>query len=234
MAQKKLQRFADIKTFPNVLEYPSEMQGKWNSFFKNDHPIILELACGRGEYTVALSQLFPQHNFIGVDIKGNRMYIGAKKSLEAKLENAAFLRTQIAMLNDYFEPAEVSEIWITFPDPHLRTSKAKKRLTHPRFLRLYAKMLAPGGVVHLKTDSPHLYNFTKQVIELYGLQLVEDNNNVHANNASEVLKIKTHYEALDIAGTNTIYYLKFMLPEVLPDNDKALHSLIRQTENIEI
>jgi tRNA (guanine-N7-)-methyltransferase len=119
MAQKKLQRFADIKTFSNVLEYPKEMQGQWNSFFKNDHTIVLELACGRGEYTVALSGMFPEKNFIGVDIKGNRIYIGAKKSLELKLTNAAFLRTQITMLPEYFQPGEVNVICITFPDPHI-------------------------------------------------------------------------------------------------------------------
>jgi tRNA (guanine-N7-)-methyltransferase len=128
MGQKKLQRFADIKTFSNVLEYPEGMQGKWNSFFKNDNPIVLELACGRGEYTVGLSALFTDKNFIGVDIKGNRMYIGAKKCLDANINNAAFLRTQITLLSNYFNPAEVDEIWITFPDPQLRTSKSKKRL----------------------------------------------------------------------------------------------------------
>ena len=141
MAQKKLQRFADIKTFANVLEYPQDMQGKWSIFFKNENPVIAELACGRGEYTVGLAQLFPQQNFIGVDLKGNRMYIGAKKCLAAALNNAAFLRTQIEKLPDYFNTGELDEIWITFPDPQLRISKAKKRLTHPRFLRLYQQVL---------------------------------------------------------------------------------------------
>jgi tRNA (guanine-N7-)-methyltransferase len=140
MAQKKLQRFADIKTFANVLEYPENMQGEWKLFFKNTNPVVLELACGRGEYTVGLSKLFPHKNFIGVDIKGNRLYIGAKKCLEQRLNNAAFLRTQIAMLPKYFSAIEVNEIWITFPDPQLRTSKAKKRLTHPQFLRLYKQV----------------------------------------------------------------------------------------------
>ena len=133
VAQKKLQRFAEIKTFPNVLENPMGMKGKWRSFFKNENPVILELACGRGEYTIGLARLFPQQNFIGIDIKGNRMYIGAKKCLTEKISNAAFLRTQIEKLPDYFSEGEADEIWITFPDPHLRKSKAKKRLTHPRF-----------------------------------------------------------------------------------------------------
>ena len=231
MGQKKLQRFADIKNFSNVLEYPVAMQGKWNSFFKNDNPIVLELACGRGEYTVGLSALFSEKNFIGVDVKGNRMYIGAKKCLEANINNAAFLRTQITLLTDYFNPAEVDEIWITFPDPQLRTSKAKKRLTHPAFLRLYQQILQPNGCIHLKTDSPKLYAFTKQVIEMYQLLLVEDCNDVYASNPSESLRIKTHYEALDIAGSNTIYYLQFQLPTTIPNLDEQLQQLLKETEN---
>ncbi len=233
MAQKKLKRFAEIKNFANVLEYPKGMQGKWSNFFKNEQPLILELACGRGEYTVALAGMFQQKNFIGVDVKGNRMYIGAKKSLEAKLNNAAFLRTQIAMLPDYFEPGEVSEIWITFPDPHLRTSKSKKRLTHPAFLRLYKQILSVDGCIHLKTDSPALYQFTKKVIELYELVVIEDNNDVYAQNTDEVLKIKTHYEALDIAGSKKIHYLKFTLPATIKDRDDELYEILKQTENSE-
>ena len=232
MAQKKLQRFADIKTFSNVLEYPVDMKGNWNTFFKTDHPIVLELACGRGEYTVGLSQLFPEKNFIGVDVKGNRIYIGAKKCMEADITNAAFLRTQITLLPNYFNAGEVNEIWITFPDPQLRTSKAKKRLTHPRFLRLYQQMLKSTGYIHLKTDSPKLYEFTKKVIELYKLVLVEESNDVYANNPGEVLKIKTHYEALDIAGSNKIYYLKFQLPAIIPDLDEQLYTILKETENV--
>src|SRR5204863_6464068 len=144
------------------------------------------------------SQLFPEKNFIGVDVKGNRIYIGAKKCIEEHIKNAAFLRTQITMLADYFKPGEISEIWITFPDPHLRTSKAKKRLTHPRFLRLYRQILKPAGYLHLKTDSPKLYEFTKKVIELYNMPLFEDCDDVNVKNASEPLKIKTHYELLNI------------------------------------
>lgn len=231
MGQKKLQRFADIKTFSNVLEYPEGMQGKWNSFFKNDNPLVLELACGRGEYTVGLSTLFADKNFIGVDVKGNRMYIGAKKCLDANVNNAAFLRTQITLLGNYFNTAEVDEIWITFPDPQLRTSKSKKRLTHPVFLRLYNQLLQPSGCIHLKTDSPKLYTFTKKVIELYDLVLLEDCNDVYASNPIESLKIKTHYEALDIAGSNKIFYLKFQLPAVIADLDDQLQLLLKETEN---
>ncbi len=231
MAQKKLQRFADIKIFINVLEYPENMQGQWKNFFKNTHPVVLELACGRGEYTVGLSKLFANKNFIGVDIKGNRIYIGAKKCLEQQLTNAAFLRTQISMLSKYFAAEEVSDIWITFPDPQLRTSKAKKRLTHPLFLRLYQQVLKADGNLHLKTDSPKLYLFTKRVIELYNLILVEDCADVYASNPSIELQIKTHYEALDIAQSNTIYYLKFKLPPTIVDLDELLQDELKLTES---
>lgn len=235
MAQKKLQRFADIKTFSNVLEYPVDMQGKWNSFFKNDNPVVLELACGRGEYAVALATLFPDQNFIGVDIKGNRMYIGAKKALENKLPNAAFLRTQIEMLPNYFAANEVDEMWITFPDPQLRTSKAKRRLTHPRFLRLYQQVLKPGGSLHLKTDSPALYNFTKKLIEMYSLLLVDSSEDVYEiAEVPEILKIKTHYESLDIAQSKKIFYLKFQLPEIIPNLDEELQQFLKKTEPVQI
>jgi tRNA (guanine-N7-)-methyltransferase len=231
MAQKKLQRFAAIKTFSNVLEYPEGMQSQWHIFFKNPHPIVLELACGRGEYTVGLAQLFPQQNFIGVDVKGNRMYIGAKKCLTEGITNAAFLRTQIEKLPDYFAPGEVDEIWITFPDPQLRVSKAKRRLTHPRFLRLYQQVLQPGGCIHLKTDSPDLYQFTKTVSELYGLIIVEDSNDVYKQAAiKEELTIKTHYESLDIAQSNKIHYLKFTLPPVIKNIDEQLQEQLQHEQ----
>ena len=231
MAKKKLQRFTDLKTFANVLEYPNEMQGKWNSFFKNENPLILELACGRGEYTVGMAKIFPHQNFIGVDVKGNRMYIGAKKCLTENIHNAAFLRTQIEKLSDYFIPGEVNEIWITFPDPQLRVSKAKRRLTHPRFLRLYQQTIKPTGIIHLKTDSPDLYNFTKKVIELYGLTIVEDCNDVYKQPyIKEELKIKTHYESLDIAQSNKIHYLKFTLPAIIKNIDDQLQEELQHEQ----
>jgi len=233
MGQKKLIRFAAIKTFPNVLEYPENMQGKWALQFNNEHNIVLELACGRGEYTVGLAKLFADSNFIGVDIKGNRMYAGAKKCLDEKIANAAFLRTQIGMLPNYFSSGEVSEIWITFPDPQLRTSRARRRLTHPGFLRCYQQILKPGGFIHLKTDSPDLYGFTKKVIELYGLYCVEDFDNAYEQTNREVLKIKTHYESLDIAGSNRVFYLKFSLPDVIIDKDNLLQEILKETENQE-
>ncbi len=234
MAQKKLERFAAIKTFANVLEYPTNMKGRWHGFFKNSNQIILELACGRGEYTVGMSQLHPHQNFIGVDVKGNRMFIGAKKCLAQNLTNAAFLRTQIEKLTDYFNPGEVDEIWITFPDPQLRISKAKKRLTHPRFLRLYQQILKPGGSIHLKTDSPELYLFTKKVAELYGLTIVDDLDNVYGEAfVKEELKIKTHYEILDIAQSKKIHYLKFTLPLQIKDIDEHLQQLIQKDEQLD-
>jgi len=231
MAQKKLLRFATIKTFTNVKEYPQNMQGNWNSFFNNNNPVVLELACGRGEYTVGLAQLNPHKNYIGVDVKGNRIYIGAKKCLDLQISNAAFLRTQIEMLNNYFANEEVSEIWITFPGPQLRTSRAKKRLTHPRFLRLYKQILNADGVIHLKTDSPQLYSFTKRVIELYHLPVIEDLDNAYHQSGNEELKIKTHYELLDIAGSKKIFYLKFKLPENIIDTDKQLQEILKLEEN---
>jgi len=231
MAQKKLQRFADLKTFTNVLEYPVNMKGKWHDFFKNTNPVILELACGRGEYTVGLAQLHTLQNFIGVDVKGNRMYIGAKRCLAEHIGNAAFLRTQIEKLTDYFAGGEVDEIWITFPDPQLRISKAKKRLTHPRFLRLYNQVLKPGGFIHLKTDSPDLYLFTKLVAELYALNIVEDVDHVYEQPViKEQLKIKTHYENLDIAESKKIHYLKFTLPPEIKDIDEQLQQKLRDDE----
>lgn len=230
MAQKKLLRFAQIKNFANVLEYPEDMPGNWKSFFRNSNELILELACGRGEYTIGLAQMYPDKNFLGIDVKGNRMYIGAKKALEIKLSNAAFLRTQIEMVNEYFAMDEVDAMWITFPDPQLRTSRARKRLTHPRFLRLYKQFLKPGASIHLKTDSPQLFHFTKRVIELYGLLLVEENSDVYAGPRSPDLDIKTHYEALDIAGSKTIFYLHFKLAGDLPLLDNQLQEDLKKTE----
>jgi tRNA (guanine-N7-)-methyltransferase len=234
MGQKKLVRFAELLTFPNVLQNPEGMAGKWSEFFHNDHPITLELACGKGEYAVGLGRLYPQRNFLGVDLKGNRIWVGAKKALNEKLVNIGFLRTHIDRIAMHFQQGEVSEIWITFPDPQLRTSRAKKRLTHPRFLRLYQQILTPNGIIHLKTDSPALYRFTKWVIDLYELEVIEDKDDVYAagsDSLSEELSIKTHYESLDIAGSSRIHYLSFKLPATpLPDKDAQLKEMLREEE----
>jgi tRNA (guanine-N7-)-methyltransferase len=236
MGQKKLIRFAELETFHNVLQFPRDMPGKWNAFFKNKNPVTLELACGKGEYAVGLGQLYPHRNFIGVDLKGNRIWVGAKKALKQDLSNVAFLRTQIDLIATYFSKEEVAELWITFPDPQLRMSKAKKRLTHPKFLRLYQQFLVPGGLINLKTDSPQLYRFTKWVIELYGCTIHKDLDNVYnEKEIAEDLKIKTHYESLDIAGSNRIHYLSFSLPPVLPgiEKDNELKQLLKEHEGID-
>lgn len=231
MGQKKLIKFAAIKEYENVLEYPQDMQGKWAAFFEalgkdmNPKPLTLELACGRGEYALGLGRMFPDQNFIGVDLKGNRIWKGASIANKEALKNVAFVRSQIELTPNYFAKDEVDEIWITFPDPQLRWSKSKKRLTHPKFLRLYQQFLSGGdginasaaGIVHLKTDSPLLYNFTLKVIELYGLNLIYKTENLYAEaNIDPRCLIKTYYEGLDIAQSNKIHYIQFNIDKVLP------------------
>ncbi|HMO32805.1 MAG TPA: tRNA (guanosine(46)-N7)-methyltransferase TrmB [Lacibacter sp.] len=221
MGQKKLIRFAELETFPNVLQYPNGMQGQWPAFFNNDHPLTLELACGKGEYAVGLGRMYPQRNFLGVDQKGNRIWVGARTALRDGLHNVAFLRTQMDRIDQYFAPGEVAEIWLTFPDPQLRCSKHKKRLTHPKYLRLYRSFLQPGARIHLKTDSPVLYRFTREVIRMFDLPLHTDFDDVYAvSNPAPELCIKTHYEALDIAGSNRVHYLCFGLSDRLSDLEK--------------
>lgn len=230
MGHKKLVRFEELKTFPNVLQYPERMAGNWKGFFHNENPITLELACGKGEYAVGLGELYPSGNFIGVDLKGNRIWVGARKALQKSLNNVAFLRTQIDHIDQYFGESEVDSIWITFPDPQLRASKAKKRLTHPKFLRLYQQFLKPGGKIHLKTDSPDLYTFTKLVVQLYHCTLHEDFDNLYTGDELRPeLQIRTHYESLDIAGSNRIHYLCFSLPPVLPgkEQDDRLKQMLK-------
>lgn len=232
MGQKKLVRFAEIATFSHVLQYPEHMSGQWHNHFNNNHPITLELACGKGEYAVGLASLYPERNFIGIDVKGNRIWVGAKQVLEKNLDNVAFLRSQIGMINSYFATDEVDEIWIPFADPQLRISKSKKRLTHPGFLRKYKQILKPGGYIHLKTDSPVLYNFTKMVISLYGLTLFEDSRDISLDlPQNPELLIKTHYEGLNIARSNRIHYLKFALTGNLDTAlDDELAEMVRETE----
>jgi len=230
MGQKKLIRFAELNTFDNVLQFPQGMAGSWHQHFNNNQPLVLELACGKGEYALGLARLYSQKNAIGVDIKGNRLWVGAKKAIANNITNVAFLRAQIEQLTEYFAPAEVDEIWITFPDPQLRYSKAKKRLTHPRFLRTYEQVLRPGGKIHLKTDSPDLYRFTKEVLSLYDCNVIADIDDLYAQeDRAEELKIKTHYEALDIAQSSRIHYLCFTLPQPLagPEKDLQLKEAIR-------
>ena len=232
MGQKKLIRFEAIKHFPNVLEYPQDMQGKWQDHFTNTSPITLELACGKGEYAVGLARLYAGRNFIGIDIKGNRIWRGAKTALEEGLTNVAFIRSHIDKITDYFAPGEVAEVWITFPDPQLRGSRAKKRLTHPRFLRLYQKILQEDGLVHVKTDSPDLYQFTLAVINLFALELLENTDQVYAQpDIKPELLIKTHYENLDIAQSNRVHYLCFRIHAELPiEKDVMLKQLYSEPD----
>jgi tRNA (guanine-N7-)-methyltransferase len=263
MGQKKLIKFAAIKQYENVLEYPQGMPGKWNAFFEKlsmgdypilldtleissstspkkntpNKPLILELACGRGEYAVGLARLFPEQNFLGLDIKGNRIWKGASIANKEVIKNVAFVRTQIEQSIQYFAKEEVDEIWITFPDPQLRLSKAKKRLTHPQFLRLYQQFLKPGGIVHLKTDSPNLYLFTKTVIELYGLTLITATDDVYgttfmqSDKWDERYAIKTYYEGLNIASSNRIHYIQFKIDAALTlSKDGTLKEMIAAFE----
>lgn len=230
MSHKKLLRFAELETFSNVLQFPKNIKGKWSEFFNNKNPVVLELACGKGEYAVGLGVLYFNKNFIGVDVKGNRIWVGAKKALENRMHNVAFLRAQIDQVADYFSQDEVDEIWITFPDPQLRKSKAKKRLTHPKFLRLYQQFLRPGGYIHLKTDSPDLYDFTKIVIKMYACGLHRDYKDLYKEqDIEDELKIKTHYELLDIAESNRIHYLCFSLPQQIPgkETDEELRKILK-------
>ena len=263
MGQKKLIKFAAIKQYENVLENPPGMPGKWNSFFEKlaigpypisldelsviknntttNHPAIkpltLELACGRGEYAVGLARMFPNQNFLGLDIKGNRIWKGASIANKEGIHNVAFVRTQIDQITQYFDTNEVAEIWVTFPDPQLRLSKAKKRLTHPKFLRLYQQFLQPGGIVHLKTDSPNLYLFTKTVIELFELTVITATDNLYetafmqSDQWNEKLSIKTYYEGLNIASSNRIHYIQFKIDAALPvAKDETLKEMIAEFE----
>ena len=213
MGKDKLRRFAEIATFSNVLQLDAgqHYKGKWaRNFFKNDNPVVLELACGKGEYTVNLARLFPQKNFIGIDYKGNRIWLGAKTALEDGISNVGFLRIQIETLLDYFGPAEVDEIWITFPDPQPQLSREKKRLTSPRFLEMYKQVLKPGGFINLKTDNDDFYSYTAKMIKEHDLNLhVQTENLYHSEHADEVLSIKTYYEKKYLQNNKNINYLKF-------------------------
>ncbi len=219
MGKKKLQRFAEMETFEHVVQpcYDEvfckdyHLKGKWNQlFFKNNQPIILELGCGKGEYTVGLAQKFTKINFIGVDIKGARMWCGAKTAIEEKLHNVGFIRTRIDFISSFFAPNEIQEIWITFPDPQAK--KYYKRLTSTRFLGYYKNFLKPDGLIHLKTDNRALHLYTKTVIQVNNLELIEDTDNLYNPGMDHpVLSIKTFYEKQFLAAGKPIHYLKFKL-----------------------
>ena len=223
MGKNKLKKFAEMETMDCVFQFPfsalSEgcpLRGKWNErCFHNDHPIVLELGCGKGEYAVGLGKRFPEKNFIGIDIKGARMWTGAKQVVAEGLTNVAFLRTSIELIERLFAPGEVSEIWITFPDPQMK--KAGKRLTSTRFLGSYRHVLKPGGIIHLKTDSPFLYTYTREVVRINALPVVVDTDDLYASGlADDILEIKTYYERQWLSRGLTIKYLQFHLPPDVP------------------
>lgn len=220
MSKGKLAKFADMAAFPHVFEYPFsvvdnvpfEMRGAWNErFFKNDHPIVLELGCGRGEYTVGLGRLFPGKNFIGVDIKGARMWSGAKESAETGMTNVAFLRTNIEIIDRFFAPGEVSEILFTFSDPQMK--KATKRLTSTYFMERYRRFLVDNGLIHLKTDSNFMFTYTRYMVEHNHLPVeVLTDDLYHSGLADEILSIRTYYEQQWLDRGLNIKYLRFRLP----------------------
>jgi tRNA (guanine-N7-)-methyltransferase len=215
VGKDKLKRFAEVNTFGNVVQLDAgkPFKGKWSAdFFKNNNPIVLELACGKGEYTVNLARLFPQQNFIGIDYKGNRIWRGAKTALEDGVTNVGFLRIQIENILDYFGSHEVDEIWITFPDPQPQLSREKKRLTSPQFLEKYRPILKPGGIIHLKTDNDALHAYTAEKIAHHELQLHAKTEDLyHSEHADEVLSIKTYYEKKYLLKNKNINYIKFSL-----------------------
>ena len=222
--KNKLARFAEMNTLPNVYQntsfetpeaknYKGEMQqlaGKWANHFNNQNPITLELACGKGEYTRALAADFPDRNFIGVDIKGNRIWVGAKNALDNNMQNVAFLRTQIDHLAYFFTPTEVSDIWITFPDPQL--GKARKRLTAPNFLDIYKKIVAKEHFMHLKTDSPELYAYTLETLQELNLPILYQNDDIYSRELDfPELRYQTFYEQMHLQNKKTIKYIRWQL-----------------------
>lgn len=215
MGKGKLAKFAELEEMDNVFQKPNpeESKGKWNDKFGNTKPIVLELACGKGDYTLALAARFPEKNFIGIDIKGARIHVGARTATEHALDNVRFLRIYIDNIDEYFAPGEVDEIWITFPDPYLKKGKASKRLTSPKFLDLYRKVLKKSGYVQLKTDSPELFEFTKEVIAEQELPVAQLHENVYTEpNVDPLLtEIQTYYEKKHLKDERIIRYVKFQL-----------------------
>lgn len=224
MGKGKLEKFAEMETFKNVFQYPFsvlenvpfDMKGHWcDDYFKNNHPIVLELGCGKGEYTVGLARLFPDVNFIGVDIKGARMWTGAKQALAEGLDNVAFLRTNIEMIDRFFAQDEVREIWLTFSDPQMKN--ARKRLSSTFFMNRYRRFLVDGGVVHLKTDSNFLFTYTSLMVEKNQLPLLQKTADLyHTADVDEatrrILSIQTYYESMWMERGLNIKYIKFRLP----------------------
>jgi tRNA (guanine-N7-)-methyltransferase len=224
MSKGKLAKFADMETYENVFQYPYsvvehvpfEMQGHWHEeYFHNDNPIVLELGCGKGEYTVGLAKRYPDMNFIGVDIKGARMWTGATQAIKEGLRNVAFLRTNIEIIDRFFAPDEVTEIWLTFSDPQMKNPR--KRLTSTYFMNRYRRFLIDGGLIHLKTDSNFLFTYTTYMVEKNQLPLILRTNDLYSENSenseySEAASIQTYYEQMWIDRGLNIKYMKFHLP----------------------
>lgn len=218
--KNKLQRFEENRFFQNLFQYSYEqvikgfpLKGKWHKeFFANDHDIVLELGCGKGEYTIGLARKYPEKNFIGIDIKGARLWRGLKTAEEEGLKNVAFIRTRIDLIEYFFAENEVSDIWITFPDPQIKATRERKRLTSPLFLNRYSKIMRPGGNIHLKTDALLLYDYTREIIDQEGHQLIDFNEDVyHSELKNEVTAIQTFYEKMWLSYETPIKYLKFSL-----------------------
>lgn len=223
MAKRKLKKFAEVSSFHNCFFLSFEqskgeglpLKGKWNKeFFKNDHPIVLELGCGKGEYTVGLAKRYPDKNFIGVDIKGNRIWTGAKEAVVHNMNNVAFVRTRIDFIESCFDKDEVSEIWITFPDPQPQKTRERKRLTNMMFINRYRNILKPSGTVNLKTDNEPFYDYTREVIKENNLIELDATNDLYANvglRDEALTNIKTYYEKLFSEKGFKICYLKFKI-----------------------
>jgi tRNA (guanine-N7-)-methyltransferase len=220
MARKKLERFAEIQTFPFYFEtgyftlqqQPFPLKGRWRKdFFGNDNPITLELACGKAEYTVEMAQRFANKNFIAIDIKSDRMWVGAHKSNDLGLKNVAFLRVPIGLIEHCFDNEEVDEIWITFPDPQPQ-SRVSKRLTSPRFINRYLKIIKSHGIIHLKTDDDDLFNYTLEVIKSFNFTLLECNHDVYKERGDDIItQVQTFYEKMWLSQGKTIKYLAFQI-----------------------
>lgn len=222
MGKNKLKKFADLTTMNCVFQFPFAalkesgfpLRGNWRrDYFKNDNPIVLELGCGKGEYTVGLARRYPDRNFIGIDIKGARIWTGASQVRDNNISNAAFLRTTIDLLPDFFAPGEVDEIWITFPDPQMK--KVNKRLTGTRFLSLYSRVCTSGAIINLKSDSPFLYTYTREMARHNHLDIVADTDDLYRADGlpEELRSIRTFYEQQWLDRGLTIKYLAFRLPD---------------------
>ena len=219
-SKNKLKRFKENETFSNVIQPIRQevfddtlkLKGNWSkTFFKNEQPVVLELGCGKGEYSVNLAKMFPEKNFLGIDIKGARFWKGAKTSLEEKIINVGFLRTQIELVDLLFDENEIDEIWITFPDPQIKYKRTKHRMTNPEFLKKYKKILKPKGVVHLKTDSEYMHGYTLGLLQGLDLKIEYAHHDVYGttNAPKEVTEIQTYYESQYLAIRKKITYLRF-------------------------